>query len=147
MDYGLLKTEIQKPDYDGLSSFEIANKLNERTCTTFRTISSKELMVWAGQKSRYAKLFDAAISPQTPEAVRSICLSALQLLERSDTVLDLNEPEVAMMFGGLIIAGIFTPEDKVGLEDLVRVYISKAEELLGPGTELYFEHIDKARGS
>lgn len=145
MDYNVLKTEIQGSDYDGMSSIDIANKLNEKSSVAFRTITSRELMVWAGQNSRYAKLFDAAISPQTPEAVRSVCLSALQLLERQDAVLDLNQPEIQMMLGGLIISGIFKPEDKTQLEDMARVYISKAEVLLGAGTFLYYEHVDRAR--
>lgn len=145
MDYNALKTEIQRDSYEGMSSIDIANKLNEKSSVSFRIITSRELMVWAGQNSRYAKLFDAAISPQTPEAVRSVCLSALQLLERQDAILDLNLPEIQMMLGGLIISGIFKPEDKVQLEDMAKVDVSRAEVLLGVGTFLYYEHIDRAR--
>lgn len=145
MDYNVLKSEIQKQEYAGLSDIAIADILNKRDRVGYREITSRELMVWAGQNSRYAKLFDAAIEPTSPEVVRSICLSAIQLLERQDAILDLNKTDIKMMLGGLVQSGVFTVEDKTALEKMAEVPMSRGEELFGVGTNVYFEHIEIAK--
>lgn len=122
MNYELLKGELAKDEYKGLSDQEAADAINAKTVATVRNIPTVEIATWAAENGVMAALWAAERSPETPAALYGVIKTLLTVLDRLNdwrVVDDGGNPTAAAMamMGGLQQAGLMTPE--------------QAEELVG----------------
>ena len=50
MNYQILASELEKPEYSGLSDQAVADALNAATITTVRNVPTVEVATWAAEK-------------------------------------------------------------------------------------------------
>ncbi len=140
MEFQLLKKEIETDPlgrgYSAMTPEQLAADLNTHYRQRLVPLSSAELLAWAaggaddtkGRKCRYERIEDAA-SQHAKSAIRGIAKAAIKLIERDNTVLDLNLDDRKAMVAALVAAGVLTTEEENELHAKATQPISRAEEL------------------
>jgi len=141
MDYQKLWDLIKGPPFCDLDAAECAAACRAKTVKRLRPLSSAQLLAWAGQAGRLARIEQAAESRS--DQLKSIAKAALKLIDRDGTRLDLNLPDRAGMVDALVAAGVLTAEEKADLCALATERISPAEA--AGLAEVYKGHVTKAR--
>lgn len=139
--------------YSGMSSAQVAGKLNEKNRTFMRVLDSAELLAWAAQNERLYHVTRAAeqgvdrSGAALPPAVASIAMAAHRMLLRDNARLDLNLPDRVAMVDALVAGNVLTAADKTDLMTLATVTGSRAEELgiVELGEQVVAGHVDQAR--
>ena len=133
MNIAVLKSEIESDPleygYSEMTDQEIVDSLNTVDISIYQSISSAELLAWSGNNSRYMKLKNASEDTENTDAIRSICFTALEMIKRDETSLDLNLSDRVAMLDALISASVLEASDKTALETLATTTISRATQL------------------
>lgn len=132
MDLANLKQEItDDPVGLGYSGDDVQDSkiINTVQRSGLRELSSRELLAWAGQNGRYAKIYDATTDLNNSQTVRSICFVASKLFDRSDATLDLRLDDRQQMLAALVSFSVLSQEDSDSLYSMASSNISRAEEL------------------
>ena len=149
MDYQALRTELESnqayaPRIAAGDDAGIAAMLNAKTVDALRSLTSRELLVWAAQGGRYIKLESAAADTSRSAELRSVCKSAVKILDRDGTGLDLRDAQVAGLLGALVASGVLTAADQAAIRSMAANKISRAEELFGEGVTVTSSDISLA---
>jgi hypothetical protein len=120
----------------------IAIKLNTKSYTGYKPLESKTALMWSAKAGTYIKLVLGAEAQNLQ--VQHICKSALKLLDRDGTTLDLNEPDFMTFIDALVAAGVFSSADKQSLLETATESQSRAEKLFGRNTTITHEQISEA---
>ena len=119
-----------------------ASQLNAANIPNVKSLTSNELLAWAAQSGRMAKIKDGILNGSTDEE-KSLCEAAYLLISRDNTELDLNKPDRAGMVAALVAFGRLSQTDSDALYVMATQTISRAEEL-GLG-RVYAGTVEQAR--
>lgn len=124
-----VKTDPLSRGYAGMDDAALWASLQTLNRSKLRILNSRQLLEWSALNGRYMKLENAAANVALGDEMRSVVKAAIKLLDRSDTELDLSLATHANMMGALVLAGVFSSDDQISLEELATVAISRAEEI------------------
>lgn len=153
----ILRSEITNDPlargYSGMTNAQILESLNTRNITNRRSISSAELVAWAGANNRYKKIAAAAatvgdlpgLDSATSESIKNICEAALLLLRRDGTALDFGKNDRAQMVDALVTAGVISNADRNALHTLADNPLSRREQLGLTSVNFTLEDVQLAR--
>lgn len=130
MDYSILAAEIAAPQYASLTDAEIVEALNALSPPTRRRVPIAELQARAMEAGVYTALRVAVGSTQTPDQLRAVCQTVLDLSNARFVDVDLDNAAARQMFGTLQQAGIITAQQAALIDALATVPgVSRAQEL------------------
>lgn len=109
----------------------ILRLLHAETVDTYRSLTSRELLLWAAADGRLLKIQEAAANSNYPAAIRSICLAVGKMLDRDSTLLNMVATETQQMLAGLVQVGVLTADDSASLYALAATKTSIAAQELG----------------
>lgn len=137
MDYSTLATELQQPQYSGMTDAEIAATLNTPGEATRRRVPIAELQARAMESGVYTALRVVVGNTQAPAELRAVAQTVLDLSNARFDDVDLDNASAQQMFGALQQAGIITPDQAAAIDALATVPgVSRATVLgLGAVTE------------
>jgi len=128
----ILKSEIDGDPlgrgYSGMDDAAVAVDINTDYRTKKEPISSAELLAWSASDSRLQNIKNAAENGATDD-LKSLAQAAYLIVTRDGTSLDLNLADRVAMLDALVSAGVLTAADRLSLDALATVSISRAEEL------------------
>lgn len=113
-----------------------ADQLNAANIGDIKPLPSGDVLQWAAQSSpgdtpRLLKIETAATSSPSDD-VKAIAQAADIMIQRSDTRLDLTDPEIAAMISALEAGTVLSADDVAALTELATVEISRAAQLGWP---------------
>ncbi len=128
MNLELLKVELAKPEYEGLSDQEAANAINAKTVTVRKPVPTWQVMQYAIEQGIWPKI--VLIREDTEQAdlvLRGLCISAVSWIDnpRIQTI-DVDLPKVQEMLGGLVAYTIATQEQAAAIVAMGSVTVSWA---------------------
>jgi len=136
MNYAVLSEELSTDplgrNYATMTDEEVAASLAAEDRTRLRPIQSSELLAWAADGNRLARLETAAADAGLG-AVQSVAKAAILMIRRDGTTLDLSLNDRANMLAALVAADVLTQADSDSLVAIGTETLSRAEEL-GLGT-------------
>lgn len=121
MNYVILATELQQPQYAGMSDAEIVAALNAVSPSSRQRVTIERLQATAMQVSVYMSLRTAIASPGTPPALLALCQSALDLVNARFSDIDLDDPTAHNMFLALQQYGVMSPAQAAAIDALATV--------------------------
>jgi hypothetical protein len=133
--------------YSTMTDQEVADDLNTAYRTYIVEVSSRALLVWAGENGRLKKIDAARTDSNAPSGIQNICEVAMRLIERDEAAYDPNDSQHADMVAALVNAGVIAQADADSLNALGERSRTRAEELnlLGRSPEIGPAHINQAR--
>lgn len=138
-DYAALKTEILKPEYDGLTDIQVAAAVNAKTTTAKRDIISMQainalIFTNNGDWGNIVGVVNGIISePQQADRLRSV--SMMELFSRNQTVETSDDAKWTMLIAtvdALVSGGRMSAAGKNALVALGRPTISLAASMGWP---------------
>ena len=129
MNYQLLYDEISRDVYAGLSDTEIAAALNAVTIPVRQRVGIADLQARAMETGVYTALRMAVASSQTPDDLRAVCQTVLDLAGARFEDVDLDNAASVQMFGALQTAGIITAQQAAAIDALADAVTSRAVQL------------------
>lgn len=138
MDYTLLKSEIRKPEYAGLSDREISEKLQAKTVLSADGKLVPVSDVWLA----LARLGALPVIKKASEDVNSPfhkeCYAVMSFLLGPVASFNLKDPMTISLADALEAAGVLSKKQKEALVGMSDKYVSRAEEL-GLETVAYWD--------
>ena len=133
--------------YASMTDQEAANDLNTAYRTYTVEVSSRALLVWAGDNGRLKKIDAARNNDQVPAGVQNVCEVAMRLIERDEASYDPSDSRHTDMLDALVNAGVIAQSDADALDALGERTRTRAEELnlLGRSPEIGPAHVAEAR--
>lgn len=127
---------------------QVADDLNSDRRDYSVVVSSRSLLVWAGDNGRLKKIDAARTNSEVPSGVQNVCEVAIRLIERDDASYDPNDARHTDMLDSLVSAGVITQSDADALNALGHRIQTRAEELnlLGRSRKVGPAHVKRARG-
>ena len=101
---------------------------NAKYVNGFDVIKSADLVIWAANSGRFAKIVLDTEKGATA-STKSTASAFLELMRRSDMVLDLRKSSHSELVNRLVSNNTLTNADKVSLRTLSTVQVSRAFEL------------------
>jgi hypothetical protein len=144
MDYAVLKLELEKPEYAGLSSVDAATKLNEKSILSQDGKLAPVESVWlflarAGLLPIIKKASENEASP-----LHQVAYATMTFLTGPVREFNLKDPMAQQLMDGLIQAGVLTAEQKTTLSTLSDKRISPAE-VAGITEVVMYWDVERAR--
>lgn len=140
----ILATEIQQPQYSGMSDAEIAASLNEVSASTRRAVPLAALLATAALNGSYAAVKATAESEAAPAQVRGVCASVLVLLSGVFTEVNLDDPRVRGALNALTQAGVLTAAQMGEIDALADVPGAARWQILGLAAAVTVEDVQAA---
>ena len=124
-----------------------SDQMNAANVDRLVPLLSTELLAWsagssAGDRPRIIKIQEAAAG-HTSESVQAIAIAADILIQRENTVLDLNLPDRAAMVDALVSGEVLSAADSTSLYGLATETISYAE--FSNLSFIHAGHVEQAR--
>lgn len=138
--YDVLVPWCNLPEHINQTDLQRYADLTTKNINCLRSLTSAELLAWAGQNGRFAAI-EAATANENP-IVRSLASVAKILVLRDETSLDLNLQNRKDMLVGLVRAGIITQEDSDDLYKMATYQLSQVDIW---GIKVDLEHLASAR--
>lgn len=130
MNYHVLWSELRDDPlhmgYETMTDDAVVAVLSAATIPAVGPISVLTALRWAAQVGAIPKLRAAAAAGG---AIGGVAEVVLALLNAQDTEIDLNDGEVAAMFGALVEAGVFSTGDQHAFVMRATRLISRAQQL------------------
>lgn len=126
-----IKNDPLNRGYAQMTNAQILTSLNtaNRPVSTYKIISSAELLAWAGSNQRKKKLREA-ITTGVNDDIKNIAEIAVDMLGRDSTELDLNKQDRVAMMNALVAGGVLSQADTDALYVLAtQPNISRLKEL------------------
>jgi hypothetical protein len=122
MNEQVLITELQKPEYSGLSDQQAADAINAKTATIRRPVPAPMIRLRAMSLGMYAVVKIAAEDKSLPNPPRGAAINFITLADSQDTV-DLDHPDVATNAGTLRQFSLASQEQIDAINSLGNVVI------------------------
>jgi len=116
-----LATELQKPEYAGLSDQAAADMINAKMVSKRELVPTWLVKQHAIENGYYAYIKLASENTQIPVEVRGLCISVLAWIDdQAGKILnlDMDLPSTQIMVAGLIASGIVTQAQATSLDQL-----------------------------
>lgn len=133
MNFAALKAEVLHDPvsigYGGMSDAEVVESLMDDTLRV-RTVAvtSNQLLAWSIYDGRLARI-KAGIEGGVDNVEKSLCEACYIMLQRDNSLLDLNEQSRVDMLDALVSYGRLTSGERDSLYTLAAKTISRSEEL------------------
>jgi len=112
MDYTLIKSTMDLyPAYEALSNAAVAEAINLLQETKYKPLTSDWILEWSIARGVYQKMSIAIADPATPAELAATIKGVMLLVERDNTTLNLNKPEVVTLVNLFVTVGLFTQAD------------------------------------
>jgi hypothetical protein len=128
MDLAAIKTEIAKPEYDGLSDGAVADLLNAKTVTRSRLVPTWEVKKHAIENQYWSAIVMAtepgnplAIPAESLVTVRGLAIAARDWIDDASgkiSTIDFALVSVQTLVGGLVASGLVTQPQATALSAL-----------------------------
>ena len=128
MDLAAIKTEITKPEYDGLSDAAIADLLNAKTVIRNRLVPTWEVKKHAIENQYWSAIVMAtepgnplAIPAESLVTVRGLAIAARDWIDDASgkiSTIDFSLASVQTLVGGLVLTGLVTQPQATSLAAL-----------------------------
>ncbi len=128
MDLAAIKTEIAKPEYDGLSDAAIADLLNAKTVIRNRLVPTWEVKKHAIENQYWSAIVMAtepgnplAIPAESLVTVRGLAIAARDWIDDASgkiSTIDFALASVQTLVGGLVLTGLVTQSQAISLAAL-----------------------------
>ena len=145
MDIDKLKSELtvdpESMGYAALSDADASAAINLADRDYTIPLNSRTSLSWAMKTGRLADI-ETATTTGTP-AIQAISLGVKHLLGRSDTEIDMSDPDHVAMIDGLVAGGVLDAANKADLMAMATSQRSRAAEI-GLG-RVRAGHVQKAR--
>ena len=118
----VLATELQKPEYAGLSDQDAANIINAKRVTRRQLVPTWVVKQHAIENGYFAKISMAATDATIPVEVRGLCVSVIAWIDdQAGKIQSINFDlsSTQAMVAGLIASGIMTQAQATTLQQLV----------------------------
>ena len=150
--YPNLKTELARPEYEGLDHNEKAAKLNlpreANAETYYRRLPPNELLEWSAANALLIVLKDKHADTNVADAGRAICFGALETITSPHSKgLDLENPVHMGMLDQLVASddvAEFNEEMRESLLALARVTKTACEEVTDVGVKATYLDVSRA---
>ena len=155
MDMAAIKTEIAKPEYDGLDDSAIADLLNAKTVTRNRLVPTWEVKKHAIENQYWSAIVMAtepgnplAIPAESLVTVRGLAIAARDWIDDTSgkiLTIDFALASVQTLVGGLVLTGLMTQAQATSLAALGTETVSFVS-IVG-AVKIGSHHISEARNA
>ena len=128
MNLQLLYSEISQPQYADMTDAEVAAVLNMASMVRRRILIS-DLQARAMETGVYTALRAAVLSSQTPDNLRAVAQTVLDLAQARFETVDLDNPGSQQMFGALRQSGLISQEQAAAIDALSTVQVPAWSEV------------------
>ena len=129
MNYRALAVELLESQYAEMSDAAAAAALNAETIHVRQRVAIADLQARAMETGVYTALRMAVASSQTPDDLRAVCQTVLDLAGARFADVDLDNAASVQMFGALQQAGVITPQQAAAIDALADGVTSRAAQL------------------
>ena len=147
MNYSVLLNEINNDPlgvgYASMDAYQIRDSINGKTRSSYKVLTSNDLLKWSGKNGRYIKVKNAADNTSLSNEIRSAAFAAVVMVERDNTLFDYNDTNSQNIFNVLVSNDIISQEDKNDLVSTLTENVSRAQELGLP--QLRKKHVERAK--
>ena len=147
MNYSILSNEINNDPlgvgYVSMDAYQIRDSINGKTRSSYKVLTSNDLLKWSGKNGRYIKVKNAADNTSLSNEIRSAAFAAVVMVERDNTLFDYNDTNSQNIFNVLVSNDIISQEDKNDLVSTLTENVSRAQELGLP--QLRKKHVERAQ--
>ena len=147
MNYSVLSNEINNDPlgvgYASMDAYQIRDSINGKTRSSYKVLTSNDLLKWSGTDGRYIKVKNAADNTSLSNEIRSAAFAAVVMVERDNTLFDYNDTNSQNIFNVLVSNDIISQEDKNDLVSTLTENVSRAQELGLP--QLRKKHVERAK--
>ena len=147
MNYSVLSNEINNDPlgvgYASMDAYQIRDSINGKTRSSYKVLTSNDLLKWSGKNGRYIKVKNAADNTSLSNEIRSAAFAAVVMVERDNTLFDYNDTNSQNIFNILVSNDIISQEDKNDLVSTLTENVSRAQELGLP--QLRKKHVERAQ--
>ena len=147
MNYSVLSNEINNDPlgvgYASMDAYQIRDSINGKTRSSYKVLTSNDLLKWSGKNGRYIKVKNAADNTSLSNEIRSAAFAAVVMVERDNTLFDYNDTNSQNIFNVLVSNDIISQEDKNDLVSTLTENVSRAQELGLP--QLRKKHVERAK--
>jgi Ca2+-binding RTX toxin-like protein len=147
MNYSVLSNEINNDPlgvgYASMDAYQIRDSINGKTRSSYKVLTSNDLLKWSGKNGRYIKVKNAADNTSLSNEIRSAAFAAVVMVERDNTLFDYNDTNSQNIFNILVSNDIISQEDKNDLVSTLTENVSRAQELGLP--QLRKKHVERAK--
>ena len=147
MNYSVLSNEINNDPlgvgYASMDAYQIRDSINGKTRSSYKVLTSNELLKWSGINGRYIKVKNAADNTSLSNEIRSAAFAAVVMVERDNTLFDYNDTNSQNIFNVLVSNDIISEEDKNDLISTLTENVSRAQELGLP--QLRKKHVERVQ--
>lgn len=147
MNYSVLSNEINNDPlgvgYASMDAYQIRDSINGKTRSSYKVLTSNDLLKWSGKNGRYIKVKNAADNTSLSNEIRSAAFAAVVMVERDNTLFDYNDTNSQNIFNVLVSNDIISQEDKNDLVSTLTENVSRAQELGLP--QLRKKHVERAQ--
>ena len=116
MNYSVLLNEINNDPlgvgYASMDAYQIRDSINGKTRSSYKVLTSNDLLKWSGINCRYIKVKNAADNTSLSNEIRSAAFAAVVMVERDNTLFDYNDTNSQNIFNVLVSNDIISQEDK-----------------------------------
>lgn len=143
-----IKNDPLNRGYSTMTNQQIADDLNTEYRELNVLVSSRKLLIWAGDNSRLKKIDEARVDSGVSNSIQNICEVAMRLIEREDVSYDPSDSYHTNLLNSLVSSGVINQSDADSLNNMGIKYESRAKELglLGASNEVGPAHVSKVRG-
>lgn len=147
MNYSVLSNEINNDPlgvgYASMDAYQIRDSINGKTRSSYKVLTSNDLLKWSGKNGRYIKVKNAADNTSLSNEIRSAAFAAVVMVERDNTLFDYNDTNSQNIFNVLVSNDIISQEDKNDLVSTLTENVSRAQELGLP--QLRKKHVERVQ--
>ena len=133
MNYTILSNEINNDPlgvgYASMDAYQIRDSINAKTRSSYKELTSNELLKWSGVNGRYIKVKTAADNTSLSDEIRSAAYAAVVMVDRDNTIFDYNDTNAQNIFNILVSNDIISEDDKNDLLSTLTENISRSQEL------------------
>ena len=126
-----------------MDAYQIRDSINGKTRSSYKVLTSNDLLKWSGKNGRYIKVKNAADNTSLSNEIRSAAFAAVVMVERDNTLFDYNDTNSQNIFNILVSNDIISQEDKNDLVSTLTENVSRAQELGLP--QLRKKHVERAK--
>jgi hypothetical protein len=131
MNIQALETELNQPQYEDKTDAEVLSMLNDQSIESFVEPATPDLTNFLFNNGLYAKLLAAYRNPQVPLQIQVAAESGLDLAQSQIPNVNLQNPNIQLMLGALVQAGVWTQAEANSVLNFGRRTHSRASELFG----------------
>lgn len=110
-----LKTELAKPEYAGLTDFQVSERLNERVVLGRQLVPLWRVQEFLMSSGVWPTLKAAALTPSDPRFAVACVVHDMVIAGKFENI-DIDRVDTKAALDGLVVSGIITAEQRLALD-------------------------------